>query len=307
MGGHNVDTENVWWIDDKGHWLNFDATYVQRFPTCSFSQIEHRRSFLFDTLGIIKVSRYPRIIDIHWDVRHVMQGALSALLDHLVSLESPGNNDVMVALRFFFGAWNTELYTSPGNAAERIIELSEYANATPSDAITIANVDMAAIGSSHSSVRSCFDLWHGMGGILEDNPTLGLGELSNRTLVMGTDSLDERLVYKQVGPQSVACMVLGEDWRYIALGNTVEQCDSDDDYELEVVSDYPEVMELGEPRLDHIRAFFQLPGDDPIWLNYERLLLPWRAKNGKPLVMCFSNLNQNLSVPFLEAAIEDAA
>lgn len=299
--------DNAWWIDDTGRWLNFGEEYAARFPDCYFPQTEHRQGPAFEMLGMVKVSSYSSLVDIQWDVRHVTSGALSAVLDYLVSLESPGNDTTMVALKFFFGAWNSELYQSPGNAVERIIELSEYAHATPIDAITIAAVDISAIMRSHPLVRACFDRWRHMGGALGEGASFGLGKVHGHSLIMGTDSLDERLVYKTVGSQSVASYVLGENWRYIALGMPVDRCNSDNDYELEVVSDYPEVMASGEPHLDHIRAFFHLQGEDPVWLNYERLLLPWKTHAGEPMVMCFSQFRQNLTVPFLEAAIGEAA
>jgi len=307
MGRRLFHNENIWWIDDTGRWLNFGDEYADRFPDCYFPKQEHRHGPAFEMLGMVKVISYQRIIDFHWDVHHVSPGSLSAMMDYLISMESPGNNGMMVALKFYFGAWNTELFQSPGGALERIIELSEYADAAPGSSITIAGVDMKHIEQSHQLVRDCFARWREMDGVLAENDSFGLGQLNDHSLIMGLDSLDERLIYKSVGHRSVACHVLGEDWRYIALGQTADNCNSDDEYENEVLSDYPEVMSLGEPRLDHIRAYFQLQDEDPIWLNYERLLLPWTIPKGEAMVLCFSQLNQNLTIPFLEAAIDQAA
>jgi len=298
---------NTWWIDDTGRWLNFGEEYASRFPDCYFPQAEHRHGPAFEMLGMIKVTSYTGFMDIQWDVRNVTPGALSAILDHLLSLESPGNSPVMIALKFYFGAWNSELYESPGNAMERLIELSEYAHAMPGESITIAGVDLSTIGRSHSLLRACFDRWQKMDGVLEGDSSFGLGKMKNHILIMGTDSLGERLIYKSVGPQSVASYVLGENWRYFALGLPADRCNSDNDYEIEVLADYPDVMGSGEPRLDHIRAYFRLHDEDPVWLNYERLLLPWKTRSGEPMVMCLSQFAQNLAVPFLEAAIEQAA
>jgi len=255
---------------------------------------------------MVKVTFYLRIIDCHWDVRHVTPGALNALLDHLISLESPRNDQTMVALKFYFGAWNSEVYTTPGHAVERMVELSEYANAIPGETITIANVDLDLIGQSHSIIHSTLDKWKTMNGVLGDDPQNGLGELNDLCLLLEHDSLGERLVYKSAGIHSMASSLLGQNWRYMALGMPSDRCYSDDDYESEVCSDYPVVMASGEPRLDHIRAYFRLDDDDPMWLNYERLLLPWKTKSGEALIMCCSQRNQNLSIPFLEAALDQA-
>lgn len=299
--------DNVWWIDDKGRWLNFGEEYASRFPECYFQQTDHRHGPAFDMFGMVKVTSYTRLVDIHWDVRRVAPGSLSATLDHLLSLESSGNNGTMVALKFFFGAWNSELYQSPGSALERIVELSEHASSVPSDAITIASVDLREIDRSHSLICSCFTRWRAMEGVLGGDSSFDLGDVKERSLLLGHDSLRERLVYKSVGPQSLASHLLGDDWHYAVLGQPIENCYSDDDYEMEVCSDYPDVMESSEPRLDHIRAYYHLNGDDPIWLNYERLLLPWKTRAGEPMVMCFSQQSQDLTVTFLEAAIDLAA
>ena len=308
MGKLVPQRDNVWWIDDAGRWLNFGEEYASRFPGCYFQQADHRHGPAFDMLGMVKAVSHTRLWDFHWDVRHVTPGALGAMLDHLLSLESPGNSGMMVALKFFFGAWNSELYQSPGSALERIVELSEYTNSVPSDAITIAGVDLKEIDQSHSLVRAGFARWRAMNGVLGDETSsYGLGDLKDHGLLLGHDSLCERLIYKSVGGHSLASHLLGENWRYTVLGRPLEHCYSDDDYETEVCADYPGVMTSSEPRLDHIRAYFHLKGDDPIWLNYERLLLPWKTRTGKPMVMCVSQQSQNLTVPFLEAAVDLAA
>jgi len=303
----NIENDITWWIDDGGRWLNFGAEYANRFPECYFPKGEHRHGPAFDMLGMVKVTDYPRLIDVHWDIRHVTPGALDAVLNHLIRLDIVRNEKPMIALKFFFGAWNSELYDSPDKAVDRILELSEYADVTPSNAITIANVDLDRIGYSHPLVREFYDRWRAMDGILESGPSGDLGGLKDRSLILGLDSLDERLIYRSAGKNSMAGHLLGSDWPFEVLGMEVDRCNSDDEYESEVCSDYPDVLVSGEPRLDHIRAFFQLDGDDPMWLNYQRLLLPWKTRSGEPLVMCFSQPSQTLEVPFLEAATEEAA
>jgi len=297
----------VWWIDDTGRWLSFDGSYALRFPDCFFPNIEHRHGPVFDTLGMAKVTTYARLIDCQWDVQRITRGALSALLDFLISLESPGNDRVPVALKFYFGAWNSEVFSGPGAALERILELDEYAHTVPGESITIASVDLKDINRSHDSIRRCYDTWKEMSGLLEDGDSCGLGDLFDRSLILGLDSLQQQLVYKVAGSQSLASQILGSTWRYDVLGMSLGNSFSDDDYEAEVCSDYPVVMSSAEPRLDHICAYFHLKGEDPIWLNYERLLLPWKTRKGEPMIMCFSQQSQNLRIPFLSATVGFAA
>ncbi len=257
-------------------------------------------------LGMAKVTAHPNLIDCQWDIRHITTGSLNSLLDHLISLETPGHKRQLIALKFFFGAWNTELFNTPGQAVERILELSEYAHAVPGETITIARVDLSDIGDSHPIISSLMEKWQAMKGILGTDPQNGLGELDDLCLLLGHDKFDHRLIYKSVGHQSMACSLLGDNWRYMALGMPSDRCYSDDEYESEVCSDYPGVILSGEPRLDHIHAYFHLDNDDPLWLSYEWLLLPWATESGEPMIMCCSQRNQHLRVPFLEAALDQA-
>lgn len=298
--------DRVWWVDEAGHWRNYGDAYAAQFPDCYFPQENHRHGPAFEQLGLLKVAVYPRIIDVHWDVRRVNRTGLCAVLDHLLSLETPGNTKPIVALKFFFGAWNSEVYNTPGQAVERMVELSEYASAIPSEAITIANVDLRDIPNCHPKIRDCLAYWHRMDGRLGADDDFGLGDIIDHSLLFGPDTHDNQLVYWSAGAQSLASQVLGDEWRFTTRGAPVDM-GSDKDYEDAMTTDYPEVMSSGEPRIDHVRAYFQLVGDDPIWLNYQRLLLPWKTAEDVPVVLCFAQQSQNLNVSFLEAAVDHAA
>lgn len=298
--------DRVWWVDENGQWRNYGDAYAERFPDCYFPQHDHRHGPAFEQFGLLKVAVYPRLIDIHWDVRRVTRAGLCAVLDHLISLETPGVAKPTVALKFFFGAWNAEVYDTPSHAVERMVELSEYADAVPSEAITMANLNIGDIDTCHPRVSACFSRWRDMNGRLGVDEDFGLGDIIDHSLLFGPDPHDNQLVYWSAGAESLASQVLGEEWRFTAKGAPVDM-GSDPDYEDAVTTDYVDVINSGTPQIDHVRAYFRLIGDDPIWLNYQRLLLPWRTADDVPVVLCFAQRSQTLNVSFLDAAIEDAA
>ncbi len=304
MGQPNSLRQRVWWIDEKGRWLEFSDGYAARFPACALSRSSEKQGPHFNCLGLIKVTDLGFVIDIQWDLRHADDHALFALIDFLASPRTPRHPQGHIALKFYFGAWNSELYNSPDAAIDRILELAHYKTNTPNDGITIAGVHINDIGYSHSRIQACFQAWEKTDGSFDPKHQPDLAHILDRALIFRPDAHGERFIFKYAGQHSVATSVLGETWPDEAIGMPSHQCGSDEDYEKEVCSDYGPVMASDAPRLDHIRAPFQLDNDDPIWLNYERLLIPWRDQDGGPLLMCYSELSQDLCISFAEAALQ---
>ncbi len=298
-----IPEAEVWWIDETGTWHAADATYADRFPDCTFQNLTQFQGPWFKELGMIKVAKLGGMIDIQWDVRHASPEAVRSMFNYLLTFEAPGSRGFHVGLKYFFGAWNSEMFPTPGEALDRIAELSACEGLEADESITIANVSLDNIGDNDIEIHYAYMVWQESKGCIGNVGSDDLDRLKRRSFSMRPDVHGEKFVIVDAGEDSLSAALLGADWPEVALGMTPQNCFSDEDYECEMCQDYPTVIKSGVPRLDHVRAFIHLTGDDPIWLNYERLLLPWTTAAGGPLLMCCSEASQHLEVEFLDAVV----
>ncbi|MBT3556277.1 MAG: hypothetical protein HN644_06940 [Rhodospirillales bacterium] len=303
MDAVSIPNAKVWWIDDAGAWHEANNSYAERFPDCTLPELTQRQGPLFRELGMIKVAQIGGVVDIQWDVRQASQEAVRSMFYFLLAYETPGSGNFLVTLRYFFGAWNSERFPTTQEALDRISELSACESFEADESITIANVALDHIDESHTDIAWAYTVWRKADGFFKNVPEGDLERLKSRTFSMRPDALGKHFIIVDAGNHSLSVALLGQDWPRLAVGTTPQHCFSDEDYEAAMSEDYAGVMRSGVPKLDHVRAFVHLSGDDPIWLNYERLLLPWRTHAGGPLLMCCSEASQDLDVDFLDATM----
>jgi len=293
----------VWWVDEQGAWHAADARYARRFPDCATPNITQHQSPMFTHLGMVKVARLAGVLDIQWDIREASEEALRSVFHFLLTYETPGARTSAVALRYFFGAWNSEGYANAGDALDRMADISVCERFEPIESITIANVSLDHGLESTPMIQEAYQIWRACGGNQSGAAAHDLERIQRRAFSMRPDAKFDNFIITQVGRDSLATALLGGDWPRLAIGMSPQKCHSDDAFEDEMCRDYPVVMKSGVPKLDHVRAFVQLENQDPIWLNYERLLLPWKSRNGSPTLMCCAEPSQNLQIDFLDTAI----
>jgi hypothetical protein len=303
MSAVRIPGGDIWWIDEVGTWHAAGGGYAERFPDCRLLDLTQHQGPWFKEMGMIKVAKLNGVIDIQWDLNHASPLAVRSMFDFLLVYETPGSDQVPVALQYFFGAWNSEYYPSTGEALNRIVDLAACEGYEADECITIANVALENIDDSHKRIIAAYDLWCHANGTMHDEITDEIDAIMQYAILYRPDAYGERFIIKEAGAGCYAAAVLGTDWHTKARGMPTEACYSDETFEAALCQDYPYVMKSGALRLDHIRAFFHLDGDDPIWVNYERLLLPWKSAAGSPLLMCCAEQSQELSVDFLDIAV----
>lgn len=243
---------------------------------------------------------YPRVIDVHWDVIRV---APEALLTAVAWMErADAAPAVHTALRFHYGAWATEVYESPFRAAQRIREIASFAGSEPYRGTTRKRLPLARAFDGGTATASLVDTWLRLGGHLQPDESEALTRLIPKTLIFRHVANDNSFIYCLAGRDSLSSRVMGEGWAQRVIGRRAEDCWSDDSYENEVCADYGPVMQREEGQYHHFHALLAIPGREPVWCSYERLVLPWETPSGERVLMVHSAPSQALDIPFLSAA-----
>ena len=112
---------------------------------------------------------------------------------------------------------------------------------------------------------------------------------------------DGQLTFVYVGKESPAARVYGSEWAAASEGHEHDGHSPDRDYSSRVCRPYTAVLESGEPRLDHIRALIHRHVGEPLWAPYQRLLAPCKLRDGSPVLVCLSDLTQQIAIPFMNA------
>ncbi len=275
------DRPGRWLIDRYGGWLEV-ATHAANCP-------EDR----------VDVRIFARIVDIHWNVDLAPGNALISVVEWLRRL--PPARQTAAALRFRYGAWNSEVFDTPEDAARRILTVLRYAGTQAFTGITRKQLGLSRAYDGRPLIAQTVETWLRMGGQLDTRQFHRLNGVIQHSLLFRQVANGDHLVYAYAGRKSAAAEIFGPTWSDAVIGRAAQDCWSDDDYEDAVCADFTPVMERDEARYDHFRAFFAPPGSEPIWLNYERLLLPWEADSGERLLMVLSARSQDLVIPFLES------
>jgi hypothetical protein len=65
---------------------------------------------------------------------------------------------------------------------------------------------------------------------------------------------------------------------------------------------YNEVTRSGHPHMEDVRALVEPENSEPSWIPYRRLLLPVHDSEGRPLIVCFSEVREDIGIPFMGRA-----
>jgi hypothetical protein len=300
---NSKSTPSVWWIDDNGQWLNYQDTINPRYDDHGLCDTSSDYGPYFSHLGLIKVIDYGSIIDVHWDVHNVEQKAINGLLEHLTLVTFADKRTCYLALKFYFGAWNTELYNTLDEGLVRIHDIIEFADHHPNQSTTKKSVAYNDDTVLKPLLNQAIAAWDHQNGILDENDLNPFSELLSYSITYRKHHIDGQLVQTSVGKNSLTALLMGDQWRFENANTSLNENYIDREYSSVVCADYLPVLQSNNFQLDHIQAYIHPNNQDPVWNTYERLLLPWEMLSGDKLLMCISAENQQISLPFLESAI----
>jgi hypothetical protein len=140
--------------------------------------------------------------------------------------------------------------------------------------------------------RPIYELWQRTRGELTEDvhSTIVAGELSGRTILARQLPRSSRLVFWHIG---TGIMLMRPCEALMAIGRELHD-QPDQQYGEWVADTYAQIARDRRPRVDSCRAFIRTSSKKTLRARYDRVLLPWRAKD-ELFVMCVS-LQRELGV-----------
>ncbi len=281
--------EGKWWFDETGRYL----------PHRFVDKNVHARRRAFRYFNLVEVLASRASIKMSWDVAHVSPLAIM-MAGRFLTTRLPTAN---VTLEYFWGAWNRETSLSPAAAIKRMADIASYRDVVPYSGTMVVRRPLHSVRSEGNLIRSTFESWDRDGAYFMLGPSGDnqLAEISKFALGFRPDRGEHRLIFDHIGEASGAVQVFGDEWARDAVGRACHRTQPDFEFDDRVCSSYAQVLETGEPYVDHIRAAIRRDGGDPVWVPYRRLVIPSRDRFGAPVVLSVCDVRQDINIPFMVA------
>ena len=284
----------IWWIDDSGSWNHVDPKSANGPMRRPFNGTPEHSQYAFAMLGLVKLQVHPARITIKWNLRRVSPESLAAALDFIQG--QPANR--MVRLSFYCDGWNVEDHRGPAAAIARIEQTNAYRDVPLANSIHLKSQDLDAVSTAAPLIRRCFETWHDTGGSLDAAHREAWSPLLPYLLMCKLRKADDQLIFAGIGDQADCKRVYSQTWLSSAKNQPYDY-HHPGEFSDRTAESYPEVLESGEPRLDHVRSLVPREAREPVWAPYQRLLLPVRLGDGTPALITAGKLTQNINIPFL--------
>lgn len=283
-GGETDATDlGRWWVDDQGRLLPYDQ--IARCLTDARVAYRH--------YGMVAVQLEPRTATIKWDVARVNADSIRGAAA-ILARRSP---DTVITLQFFWGGWRRESGYTLATAFERMTKLAEFRDVEPfTGSALIPRPIAAAEREEGAMIARAFMNWDRSRGDLAHPEFMRMMPFF---LTFRADRHETSLYFHHVGAASAGVGVWGQAWANDAPGRICHRSQPDFEFDDRVCATYYDVLETGEPRLEHVRAVIHRENQDPAWLSYRRLVVRGRDRMGAPTVVSLCDLSNDLAVPFM--------
>lgn len=286
---------SAWWVDDSGRWnvrAPHSAAPQRRLAP---DETPGQARFAFGRLGLVRVSRSAAEICIKWDLRCASRESLEAVLN---LLDRCGGRR-RVRLVFFYEGWHAEVHESAAAAIARIEVLQSFRSVHLIRPVFLRSRPLERVAGEGPAVQRFFETWEAAQGDLADSR---LSECLPYLMVYRVRESDGALVVAHAGAGTACAKVFGAGWIAAARGREYEYDGPGRRFSDAVSRAYARVLLAGEPWLDHVRAVVRRGEADPLWVPYQRLLVPGRSADGEPVLVCLAVITERIDIPFLASA-----
>ena len=160
---------------------------------------------------------------------------------------------------------------------------------------------LADVRNEGELIRTAYEGWDSRGSEFSHAHDNGLWRVAKFALGFRHDRRESYLVFDHIGEAASATHVFGRKWAATAFGRECDRSQPDFEFDERVCDVYEQVLNSGEPWLDHIRALIHIEGKDPIWVPYRRLVVPAKDRMGAPIVVSICDIRQDVDIPFMPA------
>ncbi len=284
----------VYWVDDAGVWNKCDPTLPTNADNQNFDYPLRHRKIAFGLLGMARVQLMVerRQVEVRWNVRTVHPATIDAVASYLEDFCQL----YQARLCFHIDAWQTEQYSDINAAINRIQTTKNFRNVKLIDRFFFRSLGLSEDVNRTPLLDKGFETFQATSGDLSDPR---FQELMPYLLVYKPFEVEGQMIIANAGYRSANAKVYGSAWAKMANGSTYDSDTPGAYYSMRASEAYSDVMTSDEPRIDQIRAIMERPDEEPIWSSYQRLLFRGRLKDGTPALICLSDLNEGVDIPFL--------
>jgi hypothetical protein len=284
-----------WWIDDMGKWRTAELSGTGSDSSFPIGAALSEQQTAYRQLGMVKASITSTTITFRWDVWYAAPEAIESMIEFLEIDKLSRQID----LDFFYGGWNTETFHASSDAIDRIRQAALYRSVELIDTIFIREQSMDAIDSSSDLIKRGFEYMTNSRCFFDTEGGQVFSSLFLKSLVYTASDIADVFLRLHVGRDSAYAQASNARQINKMFFNSRVTGRPSDRYGKTVSAAYTGVLDKGEPRLHHVRALFGREGGEPIWAPYQRLLFPSTLSDGTPVVVCLSDITQDVSIPFL--------
>jgi hypothetical protein len=289
-----------WWIDETGRWNPVDPALLAGHAQLPVDGVPVHMDFVYRWLAMAraKLDRDQAYFD--WDVNAAQAGATESIADFLEQRQPKGR----IVLRFFFGAWQTETYEDAEVAAWRVRELQTYRDVLPFLGVTLMQKPTEGAMHRKDSIGRACEIFRAADGPRAYDPLAALTNagLLDRCLVFRRRRVDDTLVYWRIGEDSLMRQMHRQGDMASLIGEPYAQ-DPVFQRANPACGPYESSLTTYRPRYDHIRHPVVPEGQEPTWITYERLLLPFNEVDGSPMLVVYCRQTTDAAI---KRALRDA-
>jgi hypothetical protein len=198
---------------------------------------------------------------------------------------------VPVRMRWFLGGWLTEVFPDAPAASVRLRAIASAALSIPKTRLRLATLDPAI---PCPRTGDLYTLWQRHAGRLSSEFIADAGKcgMLDRMFALELDQAKGWIVRFMGGGIGIFAAQPRD-----VVGRPLAKTEVDHDYTNWVESHHASVLESGESRYDHVDAILSTTAKRPTRVRYRRRLLPFTNSDGKPLVVGYSALTNDLALP----------
>lgn len=257
-------------ILEEGRPCDDEAMLQGMDPRIASQMLEH--------FGWVYVQRGDEALHVCFNLATVTEEAMLGGATLLRWSERPGP----VLFDFKFGGWRRECHRDALEAADRLERLIPFRTVHPFLGTTMrpGREDPADDPGLCGRVFRTLDR-RADGDRTPLLKRLATDRLEARVVCFSLEEAKADLRYRFIGGRSDLVRFFGRSWSQMALGTRYD-LDPADGYADRVCEPYLQVMDTGAPRLDEIQALVDVPGQEPLWVPYRRLLAKISDAQGRP-------------------------
>ena len=277
-----------YWIDDFGAWNHIAFGQLCPFFATPGLHNAQRMDLAFRRLGMVRISKLPGTVTVQWDIAEACDESLNSASAFLWDLRGVERTK----LRFYFGGWTREIFSSIRAAFIRFEELRRYRNVDPFPGVRIRPIGEEAVEKAATpAIQRAQEILAKNGNRFNDDLCARLADenLLDRILLFQEEDGGSSLSYRYIGQRSLFAQDFGTEVSKNIIGKHFSFDPSTNRMTRPLSRTYPKVLASGINQVAQVFAPIAHNNDEPVWVSYQRIVAPCSARDGRRLLLVLTD------------------